>query len=138
MSTESNFKRFVQVGRVVLLASGASAGKIAVIVDIIDHNRALIDHPAANVPRQSFPYKHLVLTPLVSKSLPRGAGSGAVQKALEKDTIAEKWAASSWAKRRTALERRRKLNDFERFGVMLDKRKRRDGVRKSIKTAKKA
>lgn len=78
------------------------------------------------------------MTQLVSKKLPRGAGSGTVKKVLEAEGIAEKWAATSWAKRRTALERRRKLNDFERFGVLLEKRKRRDGVRKSIKAAKKA
>ncbi|KZV83157.1 putative RPL14B-ribosomal protein [Exidia glandulosa HHB12029] len=138
MPAESTFKRFVEVGRIVLLKSGPSAGKTAVIVDIIDHNRALIDNPAAGVPRQSYPYRHLTLTPLTSKKLPRGAGSGTVKKVLEAEGIAEKWAATSWAKRRAALERRRALNDFERFGAMLEKRKRRDGVRKSVKAAKKA
>jgi large subunit ribosomal protein L14e len=33
------FTRFVEVGRVVLLNNGANAGKIAAIVEIIDHNR---------------------------------------------------------------------------------------------------
>ena len=35
----STFKRFVEVGRVVLVNEGPSAGKLAVIVEIIDHNR---------------------------------------------------------------------------------------------------
>lgn len=35
----STFKRFVEVGRVVLVNDGPSAGKIAVIAEIIDHNR---------------------------------------------------------------------------------------------------
>lgn len=35
----SNFKRFVQVGRVVLVNEGPSKGKLAVIVEIIDHKR---------------------------------------------------------------------------------------------------
>lgn len=35
----STFKRFVEVGRVVLLKQGPSEGKIAVISEIIDHNR---------------------------------------------------------------------------------------------------
>lgn len=120
------------------LPGQCTAGKTAVIVDIIDHNRALIDNPAAGVPRQSFPFRHVSLTQLVSKKLPRGAGSGTVKKVLEAEGIAEKWAATSWAKHRAALERRRKLNDFERFNVLLEKRKRRDGVRKTIKAAKKA
>lgn len=33
------FKRFVEVGRVVLVNDGPSAGKLAVIAEIIDHNR---------------------------------------------------------------------------------------------------
>jgi len=35
----STFKRFVEVGRVVLVNDGPSAGHIAVIAEIIDHNR---------------------------------------------------------------------------------------------------
>ncbi|KAF9027505.1 60S ribosomal protein L14 [Hymenopellis radicata] len=131
---ESNFKRFVEVGRVVLLKSGPSAGKIAVIAEIIDHNRAIIDGPTTGVPRQAYPYKHLTLTPLSLSKLPRAAGSGVVKKELEKQAIVEKWEKSSWATRRAALEKRRSLNDFGRFEVMLLKKQRRDTVRKSLKT----
>lgn len=35
-------ERFVEVGRVVLLKTGPSEGKLAVIVEIIDHNRVRI------------------------------------------------------------------------------------------------
>jgi hypothetical protein len=37
--SDTTFKRFVEVGRVVLLSEGPSAGKLATIVEIIDHNR---------------------------------------------------------------------------------------------------
>jgi large subunit ribosomal protein L14e len=37
--SEQTFKRFVEVGRVVLVNDGPSAGKLATIVEIIDHNR---------------------------------------------------------------------------------------------------
>ncbi|KIK03105.1 hypothetical protein K443DRAFT_491800 [Laccaria amethystina LaAM-08-1] len=70
MSTESNFKRFVEIGRIVLLKSGPFSGKIAGIAEIIDHNRAIIDSPTTGVPRQSYPYKHLTLTPLKLSGLP--------------------------------------------------------------------
>jgi transcription antitermination factor NusG len=33
------FKRYVQVGRVVLINKGEFSGKLAVIVEIIDHNK---------------------------------------------------------------------------------------------------
>ncbi|KDN46090.1 LOW QUALITY PROTEIN: hypothetical protein RSAG8_04597, partial [Rhizoctonia solani AG-8 WAC10335] len=42
MPAPSTFKRFVEVGRVVLLTSGPSEGRIAVVVEIIDHNRVSI------------------------------------------------------------------------------------------------
>lgn len=36
---QGTFKRQVEVGRVVLINYGADAGKLAVIIDIVDHNR---------------------------------------------------------------------------------------------------
>lgn len=88
--------------------------------------------------RQSFPYKHLSLTPLTVKALPRAAGSGIVKKYAEKEEIVKKWETSSWAKKLAAVDDRRKLNDFGRFAVMLAKKQRRDIVRKSVKAAGKA
>jgi large subunit ribosomal protein L14e len=41
----STFKRFVEVGRVVLVNDGPSAGKLAVIAEIIDHNRVGLASP---------------------------------------------------------------------------------------------
>ncbi|KZT07909.1 60S ribosomal protein L14 [Laetiporus sulphureus 93-53] len=131
----SNFKRFVEVGRVVLLNSGPQAGQIAVIAEIIDHNRAIIDGPTTGVPRQAFPYRYVTLTPFVLTKLPHAAGSGVIRKQLEKEGTVERWNKSSWAQKRAAIEKRRSLNDFERFSVMLAKKSRRDTVRKAIKKA---
>jgi len=36
------FKKIVEVGRVVMITYGPDAGKLAVIVDIIDHGRVNI------------------------------------------------------------------------------------------------
>merc|ERR1711977_720235 len=72
MSTSQlTFKRYVEVGRVVLVNDGPSSGKLAVIVEIIDHARALIDGPETGVPRQAIADKKVVLTPYVLKKLPR-------------------------------------------------------------------
>ena len=103
----STFKRFVEVGRVVLVNDGPSAGKLAVIAEIIDHNRALIDGPTTSVPRQAFPYRHLILTPYTIAKLPRGAGTGAVKKAFEKAGVLEKWQASAWSKKLAARQVRK-------------------------------
>ncbi|KAF7783864.1 hypothetical protein Agabi119p4_29 [Agaricus bisporus var. burnettii] len=132
---ESNFKRFVEVGRVVLVNDGPLAGKIAVIAEIIDHNRAIIDGPTSGIPRQAFPYKHLLLTPLKLTKLPRAAGTGIVRKLVEQEGIVEKWDKSAWAQKRVMKEKRRSLSDFGRFKVMLAKKQRRDVVRKAVKKA---
>jgi large subunit ribosomal protein L14e len=50
----------------------------------------------------------------------------------------QKWEKSSWATKRAATEKRRSLNDFGRFKVMLAKKTRRDTVRKELCKAKKA
>ncbi|GJE99233.1 60S ribosomal protein L14 [Phanerochaete sordida] len=137
-ATESNFQRFVEVGRVVLLKSGPQEGHIAVIAEIIDHNRAIIDGPTTGVPRQAFPYRHLTLTPLRLTKLPRAAGSGAIKKALEKEAIVEKWEKSAFAQRRASIAKRRSLTDFQRFVVMVAKKQRADRVHKAVRAAKKA
>ncbi|KAI9434791.1 60S ribosomal protein L14 [Lactarius indigo] len=136
MPLESNFTRFVEVGRVVLLKTGPHTGQIAVISEIIDHNRAIIDGPTTGVPRQSFPYRHLTLTSLTVPNLPRNAGSGTVKKYLEKADTVSKWESSAWAKKRAAAAKRRTLTDFERFQVLVHKKARRDKVRKVLKAAK--
>jgi large subunit ribosomal protein L14e len=68
--------------------------------------------------------------------LPRAAGSGVVKKLLEKEQTVEKWNKSQWAQKRAAIEKRRSLNDFARFNVMLSKKKRRDSVRKALAKSK--
>jgi len=109
-----------------------------VIAEIIDHNRAIIDGPSTSVPRQPFAYRHLALTPLALTKLPRSASSGVIKKQLEKEGTVEKWEKSAWAQKRANVEKRRALNDFERFGIMIAKKARRDGFRKALSKTKNA
>jgi len=60
----------------------------------------------------------MILTPYLLKSLPRAAGSAAIKKQFEASDVVAKWEASAWAKKRSALERRKKSSDFERFEIM--------------------
>ena len=77
----------------------------------------------------------MTLTPFVLSKLPRAAGTGVIRKQLEKEGTIEKWQKSSWAQKREAIAKRRSLNDFERFAVMLAKKARRDQVRKAVSKA---
>ncbi|KIJ89542.1 hypothetical protein K443DRAFT_117845, partial [Laccaria amethystina LaAM-08-1] len=116
---ESKFKRFVEIGRVALFKSGPFPGKIAVIVEIIDHSRvSIIDGPTTGVPRQPYPYKHLTVTPLKLSALPRGGGTKPVRKEVEKEAIVHKWDNSGWAQK-LAVQKRWALTDFGRCSVIL-------------------
>lgn len=125
ISNPDSFKRYVEVGRVVLLSSGPCAGKLAVVVEIIDAGRALIEGPTTGVPRQSFTFRQLVLTPFVCKKLTRGAGTSSVKKVFEESGVLAKWEKSAWAQRRAAMTKRRETSDFERHGLMILKKQRR-------------
>ncbi|ORX68617.1 hypothetical protein DL89DRAFT_180878 [Linderina pennispora] len=122
---QGSFKRLVEVGRVVLVTKGADAGKIATIVDIVDHNRAIIDGPTTSVARQVIAYKNVVLTDIVVKNLPRTIGSKALAKVLEKDQIAETWQKTAWAQKLEARKRRAAMSDFDRFKLMRLKKQQR-------------
>ncbi|EXJ64006.1 large subunit ribosomal protein L14e [Cladophialophora yegresii CBS 114405] len=114
--------KLVEVGRIVTIRAGPYDGKLAVVVEIIDPGRVLVDGPSSKegavVPRQAIATSTLSLTPWVIPNLPKAAGTGPVKKLWEKNEIDSKWAESSWAKKREQQERRRNLTDFERFKVM--------------------
>ncbi|KAI8075280.1 60S ribosomal protein L14 [Gongronella butleri] len=118
---QGSFTRQVEVGRVVLV----EGNKLAVIVEIIDHNRALIDGPTTGVTRQAIAYRDLILTPLVVKGLPRGAGQKTVKKYIEKSGVEAAWEQSAWNKKIQARATRANLSDFDRFKVQKLKAQRR-------------
>ncbi len=116
------FQKFVEVGRVVLVTYGEDKGKIAVIVDIVDHNRALVECPQAGVKRQVLAFKRMSLTSLKVAALPRGCGTKAVERAVAKAGLMEQWASTSVSKRLQAQAKRAQLGDFQRFQAMVLKR----------------
>ena len=158
----SNWKN-VEVGRVVLLQEGPYAGRLATIVEIIDHKRvrgrkpicswivkwpqtdrlyaqALVDGPSSDaslaVPRQPVSFSSLLLSAFVIDKLPRGARTGAVKAAWEKAGIDAKWKESNWAKKKLQQQRRKALTDFERFKVMRLKKQRRFEQNKALAKVK--
>merc|ERR1712244_25042 len=130
------FHRFIEVGRVAVLADGADKGKIADVVDVIDQNRVLIDGPCSGVNRQAYRIKNLHMTPLVTK-FPFSARSKVVRAAWESDGISKKWEESAWAKRMEAKARRKGLTDFDRFKLMKAKSARNKILAKAVNIKKK-
>merc|ERR1711974_592215 len=64
------FAKFVEIGRVAFINYGENLGKLCVILDVIDNNRAWVDGPG--IARQQLNFKRVTLTKFVIK-ITRGA-----------------------------------------------------------------
>jgi large subunit ribosomal protein L14e len=117
------FKRFVEVGRVVLINYGPDAGKLATIVDIVDQNKCLVDGPAelTGVTRHVIAYKRIALTDLTVK-IERTSTQAVMKAAWDEAETLSKWEATSWAKKLSSKKKRADLSDFGRFKVMVAKK----------------
>ncbi|KAI9204851.1 putative 60S ribosomal protein L14 [Polychytrium aggregatum] len=129
-------RRYVEVGRVLLVNTGKEAGNLAVIVDIIDHGRVLVEGPT--VSRRALALKRANLTDIVVADLARGASSGVLAAALEAQDIESKWKETAWAKKIAKREVRANLSDFDRFKLQLARKERRTIVNKEFAKLKKA
>ena len=114
------YNKFVQVGRVARINYGPQEGKLATIVDIVSDKRVLVD--VEGISRQVIPVARLQLTKQVLK-VGRGARTGAVRKLISKEQVAKKFAESTLGKHYTSQEKRQNLTDFERFKVLVLRRR---------------
>lgn len=84
--------------------------------------QVLVDGPSEDeskaVPRHSAPLSHVSLLPQVIEKLPRGIGHGPLTKKWKEADVEGKFDGSDFAKARQQRQKRRQLNDFERFKVM--------------------
>jgi len=137
--TASNWRQ-VEVGRVVFFGAGPFTGRIAAIVEIIDHKRVLVEGPSAKselaVPRHAAPLSSVSLTSIIIPKLPRASGAAALKKQWESAEVDSKWTNGSFAKRLEKSARRKQLSDFERFKVTRLRKQARFEVRKAIAQAK--
>ena len=127
------FKRYVEVGRVVLINYGPEAGKLATIVDVVDQNKCLIDGPVeiTGVQRQVISYTRIALTDL-TVDIHRNARQTSLKKAWETADTMNKWESSSWAKKLAAKKKRANLSDFDRFKVMVARKQKNEIIAKKV------
>jgi len=119
------YKRFVEIGRVALVNYGPDKGKLCTIVDVVDENRVLVDGPMpiTGVHHQAVPIKRLALTDF-KVDVKRNARQKTLLAAWEEGDVMAKWQQSSWAKKIENKQKRIAMSDFDRFEVMLAKKKR--------------
>lgn len=110
----------MEVGRVARINYGPLEGKLATIVDILNDKRVLVD--GEGIQRQVIPIRRLQLTRQVLK-LGRGARTGKVRSVIAKEGVAKKFADSSLGRSFARQQRRQNLTDFERYKVLVLRRK---------------
>ena len=107
---------------------GSAHGKLAVVADILDENRVLLDGPHTGIAREVYPLKRVSLTDIRVNIL-KGATTGTVRKAWEAAKVGEAFAKTSWGKKLASHTRRTELNDFERFNAMILKKRKNFAIR---------
>ncbi|KAL4627932.1 hypothetical protein ACB092_05G202200 [Castanea dentata] len=128
------FRRFVEIGRVALLNYGKEYGRLLVIVDVVDQNRALVDAP--DMVRTQMNLKRLSLTD-IKIDIKRFPKKKTLVEAMEAADVKNKWENSSWEMKLIVQKRRALLNDFDWFKIMLAKIKRAGIVRQELAKLKK-
>ena len=132
------FKRFVEVGRVIVINYGPLAGKLAVIVDILTTTKVIIQGLKGGVRRQELSLRRVTLTDY-KINIKRGAKREEVFKAIDEYKLDEKFKNTIFAKKCQLRQKRANLTDFDRFKVMRLRQKRavlRHMATKGLKKAK--
>ncbi|XP_954107.1 60S ribosomal protein L14, putative [Theileria annulata] len=125
------FKKFVEPGRLCLLTYGPNSGKLVFVVDIVTPTRVLVDGAdVTGVKRQQVPKTWLKLTD-VKVELQRGARTGTLSRAAKAQKALELFDKTSLGKKLRVAEKKRNLNDFQRFKLMVAKRQRRKLLKSS-------
>ena len=117
------FKRFVEVGRVIIINYGPLAGKLAVIVDILTTTKVIVQGLKGGVRRQELSLRRVTLTD-EKINIKRGAKREEVFKAIDEYKLEDKFKKSHYAKKLEIREKRANLTDFDRFKVMRLRQKR--------------
>ncbi|KAH9763563.1 Ribosomal L14e domain-containing protein [Citrus sinensis] len=125
---------YVEIGRVALVNYGKDYGKLVVIVDVLDQNRALINAP--DMVRSQMNFKRLSLID-IKIDINRVPRKKSLIEAMEKADVKNKWENSSWGKKLIVQKRRAALNDFDRFKLMLAKIKKGGLIRQELAKLKK-
>ena len=117
------FRRFVEVGRVIIINYGPLTGKLAVIVDILTTTKILVQRLKGGVRRQELSLRRVTLTD-DKIDIKRGANREEVFKAIDAYKLEDKYKKSTFAKKIELRQKRANLTDFDRFKVMRLRQKR--------------
>ena len=127
-----NTDLLLELGRVVYINYGPYAGKIAVVVDIVNGNRCIVNGPNLCVPRHQISNTRLSVTKYKLSDITTETTDGQLSDKIKSTSLLKKWQSSGLGKRIFKQNRRRELSDFDRFKVMLLKRNLSRAIRKHV------
>ena len=113
------FKRLVEVGRVIIVNYGQLVGKLAVIIDILTPTKVIVQElkVKGDIKRQELSLTNVTLTE-DKIDIEKGAKKEEVLKAIEEYKIENKYKKSNFGKKVEIRQKRANLTDFDRFKVM--------------------
>jgi large subunit ribosomal protein L14e len=133
-----NNEMLLELGRVVYVNYGPMSGKAAVVVDIIDGSKVVIDGPGLGIQRQAITTKRLELTKFRVGSFSKGDKRSALQKKIEEFGVQKRFDSCGVGKRIVKQKRRAQLGDFDRFQAMVLRRRLSKAVRTHVNKNRKA
>ena len=108
----------LEIGKIVSIVYGSSAGKIGVIIDILDEKKCLIDGPCG---RQIINLKRLELTNFKIHIKKKITSKKIHQKFLQ-NHILNNWYSSIKGKKVLKSNLKLKFSDFDNFKFMIGKK----------------
>eukprot|EP00877_Chromochloris_zofingiensis_P013834 jgi/Chrzof1/8704/Cz03g21090.t1 len=129
------FKRYVEIGRVAMVNFGEDYGKLVVISDVVDQNRALIDAPTETRHVENF--KRLTLTDF-KLDIPRLANKKTLTAKWTEADLANKFAATAWGRKLASRQTKANMTDFDRYKAAVQKAKKNRMVRKLVSQLEKS
>lgn len=128
----------VNLGRAVLVNFGPMSGKLAVIVDIVNSTKVVIDGPGLGVPRQVISNKRLSLTRFSLPEVEASTSSKDLGAKIGAFKLVERFEKTGLGQKIKKQDRRSKLTDFERFQVYSLKRQLGRAVRTQVNKSRKS
>lgn len=122
--------RYVQSGRLALVSYGPWEGHLAVIKEVIDHRRVVIGNPVTKMPWHQTTVRRLKLTAEVDSTLkPISQKTKWVKKT---ESLLASFKESKWAKVLALQEKKKNMNDFQRFKLKWAKTRQNQEAKKAI------
>eukprot|EP01001_Neometanema_parovale_P010646 NODE_6882_length_810_cov_805.490539_g6646_i0.p1 GENE.NODE_6882_length_810_cov_805.490539_g6646_i0~~NODE_6882_length_810_cov_805.490539_g6646_i0.p1 ORF type:complete len:204 (+),score=59.94 NODE_6882_length_810_cov_805.490539_g6646_i0:60-671(+) len=136
-------RKFVEIGRVVLILFGKHRNTLAVITDVIDQNWVLADgrcvrqlHGAKAMKRQAINIKNIRLTHMMVK-MHHGLNTRSLRKLCDEAKIMEQWKVTDLYKKIAKKHHKLFSTDLERWRVAYNRKERSPLIKMRFKNMRK-